>query len=189
MRIARLVRRTSDGLARVERVLLMGLTGAVALLVLLNVATRAAGYTLAWADELAVYGMVMGGFVGASLMLRMRTAPAVTIVYELVPDWAVRGLRTVVSTIAFLFGLVLIWLCWRWFDLGALAGAGFDVAAFEGQTFNFLYTERSPVLGARMIWFYVVIPWFALTLSVHALTNLVEDLGLIAPPPPEEATP
>jgi hypothetical protein len=36
-------------------------------------------------------------------------------------------------------------------------------------------------MGLPHFWFFLVMPWFALTLTVHALTNLAEDLGLIAP--------
>ncbi|MFC7704255.1 TRAP transporter small permease [Plastorhodobacter daqingensis] len=180
------IARISALLARVERGLLVGLVGAIAGLVLLNVAARALGMTLAWADELAIQAMVLAGFVGASLMLRMRNHPAVQILHEVLPGRGLYLLRVLASALALGFGLVLAWLCWRWFDLPGLIRAGFDVALYESQTFNFLYTEVSPVLGLPMFLPFLVMPWFALTLSLHALANLCEDLGLLPPPGPAE---
>lgn len=179
----RMLRALSDGLIRIERVLLMLLIAGIAFFVLINVGFRLFRITLAWADELAVLSMVLAGFVGASLMLRARIDPAVKILQEMLRGPVVRGLRIVVSLIATVFGLILLWLCWRWFDPAGLAAAGFDFGTFEMTTFNFIYTDTTPVLRWRFFWFYLIMPWFAFTLSVHALTNLVEDLGLIAPRP------
>ena len=70
MTLARGLRRLSDGLVVLERLLLMALISAVATLVVLNVSFRAFRVTLAWADELAILSMTLTAFVGASLMLR-----------------------------------------------------------------------------------------------------------------------
>ena len=182
---ARLLRGLSDRLVRVERTVLMLLVAGVAGFVLLNVGFRMFRVTLAWADEAAVLCMVLTAFVGASLMLRMRIDPAVRLVHQMVSPGVVRGLRALVSAVAAGFGLALGWLCWRWFDPAGVAAAGFDIAAFEMATFNFLYTETTPILRLPFWWFWLVLPWFALTLTVHALTNLAEDAGLIPPAPPE----
>ncbi|MGY6409728.1 MAG: TRAP transporter small permease [Alkalilacustris sp.] len=182
---ARLLRGLSGLLVRVERVLVMGLVAGIAGFVLLNVGFRLFRVTLAWADEAAVLCMVLAAFVGASLMLRMRSDPAVRLLHQMVSPAAVRVLRAVVSAVAAGFGGVLGWLCWRWFDPAGLWAAGFDIDAFEMATFNFLYTETTPILRLPFWWFWLVLPWFALTLTVHALTNLAEDTGLIAPAPPE----
>lgn len=179
MRAVVLLRRLSDLLSRVERVLLIVLIAMVAIFVLMNVTFRLFNVTLAWADELAVLSMTMAGFVGASLMLRARTDPAVLILHEVLSPPSVRVLRVIVSALAAVFALALGWMCWRWFDLPGLMAVGFEIGEFEMSTFNFLYTERTPVLGAPFFWFFLVMPWFALTLGVHALTNMVEDLGLI----------
>ncbi|MBK5927792.1 TRAP transporter small permease [Rhodobaculum claviforme] len=171
----------SRGLVRIERVALMALIAAVAGLVLVNVGLRATGRTLAWADEAAILCMTLAGFVGASLMLRMRTAPAVALLHQLVPEGVARGLRALVSVVVVAFGGVLAWLCWRWLDPLALVAAGFDIAVFEAATFNFVYTETTPVMRLPKVWVFLVMPWFALSLTVHALANLAEDLGLAAP--------
>lgn len=176
---ARMILRLSAATVAVERVLLMGLIGAIALLVLTNVLLRMVGVTLAWADEVAVFSMVLSGFIGASLMLRGRIDPAVLLLHEVLPDGGVRALRIAVSATCLAFGLVMIHLCWRWFDPVSLTAVGFDVAAFEGRTFNFIYTDTMPVTGVPTFWAYLVMPWFALTLSIHAAANLAEDLGRV----------
>lgn len=183
MPLIRFLRRLSDALTKIERFVLIVLIALVAIFVLMNVTFRLFNITLAWADELAILSMTLAGFVGASLMLRARTDPAVLILHELAAKPVVRALRILISALAAGFGMVLFWLCWRWFNLPGLMAAGFDIGEFEMATFNFLYTELTPVMGLRYVWFFLIMPWFALTLSVHALTNLAEDLGLIEPRP------
>lgn len=179
MPLIRLLRALSDGIVRIERILLMLLVFAVISLVLLNVGFRLFEITLAWADELAVLAMAWSGFVGASLMLRARIDPAVRLLHEAVGPLGVRALRVSVSVLASVFGIILIWLNWIWFNPPGLVAAGFDISTFEGTTFNFIYSGKTPVLVWPVFWFYLVMPWCALTLTVHALTNLAEDLGLI----------
>jgi TRAP-type C4-dicarboxylate transport system permease small subunit len=177
--VARGLQRLSALFVAVERALLSLLVAAIALFVLTNVLLRMVGTTLAWADEIAVHAMILSGFVGASLMLRGRIDPAVLLLHEMLPPRGVRVLRVVISTLAVGFGIVLIHLCWRWFDPLGLIRAGFDVPAFEMATFNFVYTDTTPVLGASSFWFYLIVPWFGLTLTIHAAANLVEDLGAV----------
>lgn len=184
MPVVRLLHALSAGVMRIERVLLMLLIAGVAVFVLMNVGFRLFRVTLAWADELAILSMTLAGFVGASLMLRMRIDPAVLLVHQIVRPAVVRALRVGVSLLAAGFGVVLAWLCWRWFDPAALVAAGFDVAEFEMATFNFIYTETTPVMRLPRVWFFLIMPWFAFTLTVHALANLLEDLGLAAPAQP-----
>jgi len=179
MPLIRLLRALSDGLVRIDRVLLMALVLSLVSLVLLNVGFRLFRITLAWADELAVLAMAWSGFVGASLMLRARIDPAVRLLHEAVGPAMVRALRVTVSVLSAGFGIILIRLNWNWFDPIGLYAAGFDIAAFEGATFNFIYSGQTPVLVWPFFWFYLVMPWFALTVTVHALANLAEDAGLI----------
>ncbi|HHX89274.1 MAG TPA: TRAP transporter small permease subunit, partial [Paracoccus sp.] len=156
MPLVRLLRRLSDALAKVERLALMFLVALIAVFVLVNITFRMVNVTLAWADELAILSMTLAGFIGASLMLRARTDPAVLILHEMSGKRVVRLLRITVSTLATGFGLVLFWLCWRWFNLPGLIEAGFDISVFEMATFNFLYTEQTPVLGLPYFWFFLV---------------------------------
>jgi len=165
-------------LTRIERVALMLLVAGIAVFVLMNVVFRYFGVTLAWADEMAVLCMTLAAFVGAALMLRARTDPAVLILHEMGRPALVRVLRLLVSVLAAVFGVALVWMCWRWFNLPGLMAAGFDVGEFEMTTFNFLYTERTPVMGLPSWRLFLIMPWFAVSVTVHALANLAEDLGL-----------
>jgi TRAP-type C4-dicarboxylate transport system permease small subunit len=181
MPLIRLLRAMSDAIVRVERLLLMLLIFGVVFFVLINVTFRLFGITLAWADELAVLSMAWSGFIGASLMLRARIDPSVRLLHEALGPAVARGLRMLVSLLAAAFGAMLIWMNWIWFNPAALVAAGFDIASFQAATFNFLYSTRTPVLVWPFFWFYLIMPWFALTILVHALTNLAEDAGLIPP--------
>jgi TRAP-type C4-dicarboxylate transport system permease small subunit len=178
MALIRLIVGLSALLTRIERVGLMLLVAGIAVFVLLNVVFRYFGVTLAWADELAVLCMTLVAFVGAALMLRARTDPAVLILHEKGHPALVRVLRLMISVLAAVFGVALAWMCWRWFNLPGLIAAGFDVGEFEMTTFNFLYTERTPVMGLPSWRLFLIMPWFAVSITVHALANLAEDLGL-----------
>lgn len=174
--------RLSAGLSAVERLFLRVLIATLALSVLMNVLLRMIGITLAWADEVGVYSMVLSGFVGASLMLRARIDPAVLLLHEFLPARAVRLLRITVSALSALFGVILIYLCLRWFDPIQMISVGFDINAFQAATFNFIYTDRTAITGTPAYLLYLIIPYFALAITIHALTNLCEDLGLIDRP-------
>jgi hypothetical protein len=69
-------------------------------------------------------------------------------------------------------------MCWVWMDPIGIARYGFDAKEYAAQSFNFLYTERSQTLEWPVWAIQLVLPIFALTLCVHALANLLEDLGL-----------
>lgn len=155
------------------------LIASIAVFVLSNVLLRLVGITIAWADEIAIHSMILSGFVGASLMLRGRIDPAVFLLHEILPGRIVKGLRIVISVLSAGFGIVLFYLCWRWFDPLGLIAADFDVGTFEATTFNFIYTDTTPVMGASSFWFYLVMPWFAVTLTIHAAANLMEDIGVV----------
>jgi len=180
--IARTLSQISAGFNAVERLLLKLLMAAIAIFVLMNVLLRMIGITVAWADEIGVYTMVMSGFVGASLMLRARVDPAVLLLREILPERTHHILRATVSAISAAFGIILCYLCWRWFNPSALIEAKFNIAQFEGSTFNFIYTDVTPVMGLPAFFFYLVVPFFAIAITIHALTNLCEDLGLIERP-------
>jgi len=166
----------------IERFLLKLLIAGLAIFVLTNVLLRMIGITLAWADEFAIYTMVLSGFVGASLMLRARIDPAVLLLHSFVPEKVKRALYATTSLICVAFGLLLCYLCWRWFNPPALIAAGFDTGAFEASTFNFIYTELTPVMGIPAFYLYLIVPFFAVAITVHALANLCEDLGFLERP-------
>lgn len=167
----------SDTIARIERVVLMALIAMILGLMVLNVSTRALNVSLYWVDELAINLMIVSAFVGTCVIFRRRNNFAVTIVSDLLPGAAKRWLATGVQLINLAFALFLVAVTWIWFDPVALAASGFDLELFFGSTFNSVYTEMTSTIGLRRFWFFLVMPWFALSLSIHCLACLAEDLS------------
>ena len=72
--------RISNLWLELEKKIVTLLAAALLLLILLNIVTRELQAALFWVDELAVYTMIWMAFIGASVMVRMRSGVAVTIV-------------------------------------------------------------------------------------------------------------
>lgn len=183
--------RLSDRLAYLEEIVAAALAAAVTLLILVNVAFRAAGSPLYWISELAIYAMIWMTFLIASAVLKRRQSISVTLLSDLVPGFGHRLLMAAVDLAVLLFAVLLLWLCWRWYQPLALAQAGFDFRAFQGETFNFIYAENTSTLGIRKFWVWLIVPWFALSLTFHGLVNLGGALRGLRDPgqAPPEATP
>lgn len=164
---------------RLEHVAIQGLMFLLAALILLNVATRYAGHPIYWIDESAVYSVVWLTFIGASAMTRMRLDFAVTMLTERFSERGAAIFRVVATLGVLLFGIGLLVMCWLWLDPVGIAQAGFDAREYAGQSFNFIYTERTQTLNWPTWVIYLIMPLFALTMSLHALANLFEDLGLV----------
>lgn len=175
---ARGIQRASGAILRAERLALMALMGLLALMILLNVTTRYSGMPIYWVDEAAVYLVVWLCFVGASAMTRLRLDFAVTLLTDAVGERHARRLKALSTACVFLFGCALIAMCWVWMDPVGIARHGFDAREFAAESFNFLYTERTQTLNWPTWVVQLVLPLFALTFTVHAAANLVEDLGL-----------
>ncbi|MBX9988978.1 MAG: TRAP transporter small permease [Phreatobacter oligotrophus] len=168
----------SAGLLAVERLAIMGLMFLLSGLILLNVVTRYSGMPIYWIDESAVYSVVWLTFIGASAMTRLRLDFAVTMLTERLPEGQQRVAKIIATGLVVVFGIALGVMCWLWMDPVGLAKAGFDAREFAGQTFNFLYTERTQTLNWPTWVLYLILPLFAVTMTVHGLANLVEDMGL-----------
>ena len=59
-----------------------------------------------------------------------------------------------------------------------MARAGFDARELAAKTFNFIYTERTQTLGWPVWALYMIMPVFALSMTIHSAANLVENLEL-----------
>lgn len=169
----------SEGLLRLERyavaILMTLLSGAI----LLNVMTRYLGAPIYWIDEFAVYCMVWLTFFGASAMTRLRLDFAVTMMTERLSQ-RMRDLCRVLATgMVMIFSLALVAMCWLWLDPVGIASAGFDARAFSGSTFNFVYTERTQTLNWPTWVLYMILPVFAVSVTIHGLANLLEDMGVV----------
>jgi TRAP-type C4-dicarboxylate transport system permease small subunit len=177
-RLARALLDVSDVILRCERHLLTGLMGGLVALILLNVATRYGGVPLYWVDEASVYVVVWLTFIGASAMTRLRMDFAVTLLTDHIGERAARVAKACASLGVVALGLALLAMCWVWMDPVGIARHGFDAKDFAAESFNFLYTERTQTLEWPVWAIQLIMPLFALTLSLHALANLAEDLGL-----------
>lgn len=177
-RPVRWVLRTSDAVLAVERHALGGLMTLLVLLILLNVVTRYAGVPLYWVDEASVYSVVWLTFVGASVMTRLRLDFAVSLLTEHLSPKAAKAAKAISTGGVLAFGLAMLAMCWLWMDPVGIVRHNFDAKEFAAETFNFLYTEHTQTLEWPVWVLQLVMPLFSLTLSLHALANLLEDLEL-----------
>ena len=166
--------RVSNAVLSVEKLLISALAAALVLLILLNVATRAAGAAIFWVDELAIYTMIWMALIGSSVMLRMRLGVAVTLVTDLLPHAFRHAVFRLVDALLLIFAVALLVLSWQWYDPVALIQSGFDFDAFAQDTFKFIYTEPTNTLGIRKFWVWLVVPLMAAAMTLHALANLLE---------------
>lgn len=177
---ANAVTAVSQGVMQVEKTVAGLLMLVLLLIILANVVTRFLRVPLYWVDEAAVFAMIWLGFIGASVMTRLRIDFAVTLLADQMSPRNAARLKTVASALSFAFGIGLLVMCWNWMDPLGIAGAGFDAKAYAARSFNFLYTEHSQTLEWPNWVVYLVLPLFALTMTLHLAANLLEDLGLAA---------
>lgn len=170
----------SNGLLAIERVAIMSFMGILTLLILINVTTRYAGLPIYWIDESAVYATVWLTFIGASAMTRLRLDFAVTMLTEWLSPRGQQIARIIAALAVVAFGLGLGIMCWLWMDPIGIASAGFDAKTYAGETFNFLYTERTQTLNWPSWVVYLVLPIFAVSMTLHGLANTLEDLGVVS---------
>ncbi|MEM6325087.1 MAG: TRAP transporter small permease subunit [Pseudomonadota bacterium] len=166
--------RISGFWARIELGTAALLALSVTLLILLNVATRSFGAALFWVDELAIYAMAWMTFLGASAAIHYGHSVAITVVTDQLPDSAKRIAAKTVDALVLLFALFMLWFCWRWFNPLEMARQGFDVQAFQGATFNFIYDEPTSTLGIKKVWIWLVMWLFSFGVTLHAAANLLK---------------
>ncbi|WP_238119628.1 MULTISPECIES: TRAP transporter small permease [unclassified Xanthobacter] len=175
----RLVLAASSAWLRVERVAIIVLMALLCGLILLNVVTRYTGVPLYWIDESAIYTVVWLAFIGASAMTRLRLDFTVGLLTEKLQRKGAQVAKALATGFTVLFGLLLAYMCWLWMDPVGIAAAGFDARTFAGESFNFLYTERTQTLNWPTWAVQLIIPIFACSMILHGLANLMEDLGLV----------
>jgi TRAP-type C4-dicarboxylate transport system permease small subunit len=169
----------SNGLVFLELRLAALLLLALAVIILSNVLTRYAGAPIYWIDELAVFVMVWLAFIGTSAMARLQLDFAVTFLADTAPKAIAPVIRSGSIILIIIFGAALAWMSWIWADPIGIAAAGFDARAFAGASFNFLYTEFTQTLGWPRWVVMMIIPIFAVSLMIHGLANLLEEVGSI----------
>lgn len=171
---ALMLQKFSNLWARVELAAAAILAVGVTLLILLNVVTRTAGAPIYWVDETAIYTMVWMTFLGASAAIQMRQQVAITILTDALPGGAQRIAAKVVDLAIFIFACAMVWFCWRWFNPWVLAQNGFDLMAFQGSTFNFIYAEPTSTLGIPKWVIWLVMPIFSAGVFVHATAHMLD---------------
>lgn len=170
-----LLRRLSTALAKAELFAAGLLTFALFALLLTNVVSRFLGAPLLWADELAVFLMVMAAFLAASAAVSARQHIAVTLLADKLGPQGSAILALIVDLILLAFLLLLVWMVWIWFDPLTLLAAG-SAEAFSATSFNFIYQEPTVTLGIRKVWFWLIMPVFALCATFHCLSWIDVDL-------------
>ena len=181
----RAIIRISGGLLAFERLALMGLMYLLTALILINVVTRYSRLPLYWIDESAVYSVVWLTFIGASAMTRLRLDFAVTMLTENLSARKQKIAKVISTGMVVVFGVGLIITCVLWMDPIGIISAGFDARKFAGETFNFLYTERTQTLNWPTWVVYLTLPLFAVSITIHGIANLLEDMGLVPRTPPK----
>jgi len=169
-----IVTRISDRLLGIEKRALVALVAVLLLLILLNIATRELDAALYWVDELATYTMIWMALIGASAMVRMRAAVAVTIVVDLFPARVRRWLARIVDGLILVCALCLLVVSWLWYDPVALVRSGFDFEAFAADTFKFIYSEPTNTIGIPKYWIWLAVPLMSINMTLHALANLLD---------------
>lgn len=177
-RPARVIVAGSEGILVAEKYLIGGLIGALTLLILFNVVTRYTGSPVFWGDEVAVYLAIWLTFIGASTMIRRRLDFSMTILTDKLGPRTAHAAKVCATVIVVLFAILLGYMCWLWLDPVGIAKAGFDARTHSGETFNFVYSDKTQTMAVPRWIFYLVLPLFSFTLLVHGLANLAEELSL-----------
>lgn len=167
----------SNRIAGAERFAVRLIVIALPLMILANAAGRALRTPIYWMDELAILSMVWLAMIGMSLTLKSREAVSVTMLVDAVPPALMKAMKILVDVLVLVFGIVLLVLCYLWFDPLTLMKLGFDTEAFSGDTFNFIYQDTTTTLGTKKFWFWLVMPVVAFTTTVHALANFLHTLA------------
>lgn len=175
----RILIRLSGALLAVERLAIGALMALLTGLILLNVVTRYARVPIYWIDESAIYAVVWLTFIGASAMTRLRLDFAVTMLTERLASAHARIAQVVATASIVAFGVALAAMCWVWMDPIGIASAGFDARELAARTFNFLYTERTQTLSWPTWVVSLIMPIFAVSITLHGAANILEDLGLV----------
>ena len=168
-----MLNRISAAWARIELLAAALLAGAITVLILINVITRNLGASIYWIDELAIYAMIWMSFLGASAALHYGHAVSVTILTDALPRVMNRIAAKLVDILIFVFAILMIWFCWRWFMPLELISNGLIVDDFQGATFNFVYSEPTTTLGIRKFWVWSVMCLFAFGATLHSLSTLL----------------
>ena len=147
--------------ARIELFVAAFLAASITLLILLNVVTRAFGQAIYWVDEAAIYAMAWMTFLAGSAAVHYGNSVAVTLLETSLGPSALGA----ASSPSFKDLCVLVFALRHW---SGSSGAGTcrwnwcrltsTCAAFQGSTFNFIYSEPTTTLPFRK-WIVWLVMW------------------------------
>ncbi|MBK8452122.1 MAG: TRAP transporter small permease subunit [Thiofilum sp.] len=166
----------SDKIAQIEIAIGAILAGAVTLLIILNIVSRTIGQALYWVDELAIYCMVWMTLITTAAILKKREGIAVTLLIDVLPHTLKKYTGILIDFMVLVFGVTLLVLTFRWLSLWSFAHSGFNIETFQSSTFNFIYSENTNTLGIKKIWVWLPLVWVSISLTLHALTNLLSPV-------------
>ena len=172
----KILNRVSTALFKIEGMFAAMLAAIVTLLILLNIFSRSLGMALYWVDEMAIYAMVWMCFISTSMILKKRQSVAVTILSEYLGKTNNQRLKQFSDLMVLVFALLMLALCFKWYDPMNVIAEDFDLQSFQANTFNFIYAEKTNTLELKKFWVWLVVPIFSLSLTVHALNNLIYGL-------------
>lgn len=167
--------RFSDAIAALDSWLAGVLVCIIFCLLIANAFTRAFGTPVIWIDELAIYAMIWAAFMGSSAALPRREHIAVTLLPDALPPKRRALLQIVVDALVLGFVASFGFIVWRWFDPITVMAAE-TLRDFSKATFNFIYTEPTTTIGMRKVWFWLIMPYAAVTLFIHAVRNLANSV-------------
>ncbi|MFT6022760.1 MAG: TRAP-type C4-dicarboxylate transport system permease small subunit [Ascidiaceihabitans sp.] len=171
-----MITKLSRGLAKAEIFCASFLAILITLLILLNVLTRAMNASIYWVDEAAIYAMVWMTFLAASAGIHERSAVSVTVIKDMLNDRARHIMNIAIDLVVLLFVAAILYFLWRWLLPLDLLRAGFNIEAFQGETFNFVYAEPTTTLGIKKVWVWIIMVAFAFGAGLHAIANLSTTL-------------
>lgn len=171
--------------ARLEIVASAGFAGAITLLILLNVVTRAFDQSIYWIDEAAIYAMAWMTFLAASSGIHYGHSVAVSLLVDFVPAKTARLIEMGADACVFVFAVAMLFCCWRWYRPDALIAAGFELTAFQENTLNFIYAEPT-TLGINKAWIWLVMWVFSIGVLLHSTANLFLSLASDRAPESEQ---
>ncbi len=174
--ISRRLVKFSDKVCAMERNACGLLVALILGLIVLNVITRAFSVALFWVDELAVYAMIWMALFGASVLINQRKHIGVTLLAGSLSGRSRHFVSLLVNALVLLFAAGLFVMCVNWYEPISFASSGFDVEAFTDSTYNFIYKEPTNTLGIQKFWIWLVVPITAITMTLHAIANLSEEL-------------
>ncbi len=170
----------ADRLVRIETAACGVLVAVLVALILLNVITRAFNVALFWVDELAIQVMVWMAFIGTSVLVRKRGHVSVRLGLEKLSINLQRRISVTVDVLILLFAAGLCVMCWFWYDPLGVVQHGFHFEEFAADTYNFIYQEPTNSLGFPKFWIWLVLPFVSVSMTIHAMANLLDNFSNVA---------